>query len=550
VATLADAFVKIKPDMAGFGPTLKAKTEAEAGPAGKATGKTFGAGMMTGIGGVLAAGAIIGFFKGAFSEAQEAAKVTKLTEAVIKSTGGAANVTAGEINKLADRLSGLAGVDDEVIVNGANVLLTFTKVRNEAGKGNDIFNQATAAALNLSAALGTDLQAANILVGKALNDPIKGLTALGKAGIQFTQAQKDQIKTMVAAGDTMGAQKIILKELETQFGGAAAAAASPADKARVAWGNFQEMVGTRLLPALNQILTWGVKNQGWLVPLVGALAALGVVIGVVMVATKAWVAIQAIVKVATTVWTGVQWLLNVALTANPVGIIIVAIAALIAIIILIATKTTWFQTLWRVVWTFVKDVALAVAHWFAGPFAGFFVNAFNRVKAIVVAVAEDIHSKWSAVINFFSGLPGRIFGFFSGLASKFNDLGRSIVEGIINGISNMIGGLVDKAKEMASKAWNAAKNAIGFGSPAKRFIPLGKSIGQAFVVGMDSTINAVRRAMARLGAPPGAGAMATASTAAGGGGAGTTINVYGSAGQSVTEIVAAVQRELDWGAGL
>jgi phage-related minor tail protein len=126
------------------------------------------------------------------------------------------------------QIDGLAGQprDDvgcrrELIINSQNVLLTFTKVRNEAGKGNDIFTQGTKAALNLSTALGTDLQASTIQVGKALNDPIKGVTALQRVGVSFTAAQKDQIAAMVKSGDTMGAQKLILGELSTEFGGAA-----------------------------------------------------------------------------------------------------------------------------------------------------------------------------------------------------------------------------------------------------------------------------------------------------------------------------------------
>jgi hypothetical protein len=94
-------------------------------------------------------------------------------------------------------LSKKSGIDDEVIASGANVLLTFTKVRNEAGKGNDIFNQGTTIALDMSRALGTDLQGSVIQVGKALNDPIKGISALQRVGVSFTEQQKDQIKTLV-----------------------------------------------------------------------------------------------------------------------------------------------------------------------------------------------------------------------------------------------------------------------------------------------------------------------------------------------------------------
>jgi hypothetical protein len=273
MATLATAFVAIRPEASKFGAELKSKTEATAGSVGKSTGTTFGKSMVGAIGAAVAGIAVLGFLKGAIAEAQEAAKVGKLTEAVIKSTGGTAKVTATQIGDLANRLSNLAGVDDEVIQSSENVLLTFTKVRNEAGRGNDIFNQGTEAALNLSAALGTDLQAATLLVGKALNDPISGLTALKKAGIQLTDQQKESIKSFVETGHIMEAQKIILGELTTQFGGAAAAAASPADKARVAWGNLQEDLGNKLLPTLNRVLQFGIRNQDWLVPLAATIAA-------------------------------------------------------------------------------------------------------------------------------------------------------------------------------------------------------------------------------------------------------------------------------------
>jgi phage-related minor tail protein len=267
--TLATAFVAIRPDGSRFPGELRRQVESKSGTAGKQVGTTFGKGMLAGVGAVLTAGVVIDFFKGTIAEAQEAAKVGRLTQAVIKSTGQVANVSAGQVSDLAESLSELSGVDDEVIQSGANVLLTFTKIRNEAGKGNDIFNQGTAAALDLSAALGTDLQASILLVGKALNDPISGLTALKKAGIQLTEQQKEQIKAFVEAGDIMSAQKIILAELTTQFGGAAAAAASPADKARVAWGNFQEEVGNKLLPTLNELLTFATDNKDWLLALVG-----------------------------------------------------------------------------------------------------------------------------------------------------------------------------------------------------------------------------------------------------------------------------------------
>ena len=199
-------------------------------------------------------------FKDFIVDAAESAKIGRLTNAVIASTKGVANVTAAAVDKLTQSLSNKTAVDDELIQNAANVLLTFTKVRNEVGKGNDIFNQGTKAALNMSAALGTDLQGATMTIGKALNDPVRGITALTRAGIQFTQQQKDQIKAMVAAGDTLGAQKIILAELETQFGGAAEAAASPLERLKVVTENLGEKVGGFLLPYIERFADFVVER--------------------------------------------------------------------------------------------------------------------------------------------------------------------------------------------------------------------------------------------------------------------------------------------------
>ena len=160
-------------------------------------------------------------------------------------------MTAKQVDALAASLSKVAGIDDEVIQAGENVLLTFTSVRNQVGLGNDVFNQATSAALDMSAALGTDLQGSIIQLGKALNDPIQGMTALRRVGVSFTEQQKEQIKALQESGDLLGAQKIVLGEVQREFGGAAAANATALDRLHVAVGNLEESLGTALLPAIN-----------------------------------------------------------------------------------------------------------------------------------------------------------------------------------------------------------------------------------------------------------------------------------------------------------
>lgn len=222
-------------------------------------GRKIGSAMATGakaLAGVgLAAGvAAVAFGKAAVDEAREAEKVGKTTVAVIKATGGAAKVSAADVGNLAGKLSAKAGVDDEVIQSGANLLLTFKNVRNELGQGNKIFDRATAAAVDLSAAGFGAVSDTSKQLGKALNDPLKGISALGRAGVTFTEGQKKKIASLVEEGDTLKAQKIILKEVEAQVGGVAAAQATAGDKAKVAWGNFQEAVGTALLPVIDKLL--------------------------------------------------------------------------------------------------------------------------------------------------------------------------------------------------------------------------------------------------------------------------------------------------------
>lgn len=233
MASIGTAYVEVKGDYSGV--TKGAKKGVA--PAVKIAGAAITAGIAVAL-------------KGAITEGREAIKVGKQTNAVIKSTGGAARVSAKEVSRLAEQLSVKAGVDDELIQSGENLLLTFTKVRNEAGKGNDIFNQGTKIALDMSVALGQDMKSSVIQVGKALNDPIKGVTALQRVGVSFTKDQKEQIKTLVETGDTLGAQKLILRELNTEFKGSAAAQADPFDKFNVAVKNLQENIGVTLLPVL------------------------------------------------------------------------------------------------------------------------------------------------------------------------------------------------------------------------------------------------------------------------------------------------------------
>ena len=138
--------------------------------------------------------------------------------AVLKSTAGVAGLTAKELTGMASALQKQTRFGDEAIIKAQSLLLTFTKV------GKEVFPDAIESILNMSEAMGQDLQQGVIQVGKALNDPILGVTALRRVGVQLTKQQEEQVKAFTKSGEIAKAQKIILGELETQFGGVAKAA--------------------------------------------------------------------------------------------------------------------------------------------------------------------------------------------------------------------------------------------------------------------------------------------------------------------------------------
>lgn len=235
------------------------------------TGKTAGTAMASGFKsafkGVLAAIGIttlgtqvVQFAKASIAEAREAQKTAAITERVIKTTGGAANVTAAQVTELSNALSKKVGIDDEVIQRAENMLLTFRKVRNEVGADNDIFDRATNALLDLSAAGFGSTDSAARMVGKALNDPIRGMTALARVGVTFTDQQKETIKKLVESNKILEAQKFILDEVEGRVSGLAEANATAGEKAMVAWQNVEEALGTALLPTLDDLANWFVSS--------------------------------------------------------------------------------------------------------------------------------------------------------------------------------------------------------------------------------------------------------------------------------------------------
>jgi len=153
---------------------------------------------------------------------------------------------------LAEKTAKLVGVDQNLIKEGQALLLTFKSVSADADEVGGVFDRATKAAIDLAAAGFGSVTTNSIQLGKALEDPIKGLAALGKSGVTFTAEQKELIKTLVETGKVSEAQEIILKAVETQVGGTAEATANASDRMKVAFSQLQEDLGQRLLPVFEK----------------------------------------------------------------------------------------------------------------------------------------------------------------------------------------------------------------------------------------------------------------------------------------------------------
>ena len=242
--------IGVKSDTKGFGASLHNSLKGEMG----GIGRLLGGGLMAGIGlAISAVSAVVGV---GLKEAMGAEKINAQFAAGIKSTGNAANLSVKGMDSLAASIAGYSGQSWESIGNTEKLLQTFRNIKNTGV--NKTFDQATTAAADMAAKMGGDASGMAIKLGKALNDPVKGVGALARVGVQFTAGQKDSIKAMVAHGNTAGAQAIILKELSSEFGGAAKAAGEtlPGQLARskVAFGELSKGVMEGALPIVTPMI--------------------------------------------------------------------------------------------------------------------------------------------------------------------------------------------------------------------------------------------------------------------------------------------------------
>lgn len=171
----------------------------------------------------LAAGAALGALsigaRAAVREFQETEQRVLRLDAVLRATGTAAGVTSGEIVELASAIQRATTATDNQVLEAAAALATFRSVAGET------FRTTLRLGADMAEVFGGDVRSSVTQLGKALEDPIQGLTALRRIGVTFSESQREVIENFVRTGDVAQAQRAILAGVEEQLGGAAAGAA-------------------------------------------------------------------------------------------------------------------------------------------------------------------------------------------------------------------------------------------------------------------------------------------------------------------------------------
>jgi hypothetical protein len=257
--SVAQAYVQIVPTTDGISKSLNK----EFAPAGEEAGKSF-SGSFNGVmkaaivigGAVLATKAVFDFGKASVLAAEE----LRTSEARLSQINQSMGLFGGETDTVTKRLRDYAkenelllATDENVIMATQAKLLTFRELALSADTAGGAFDRATAASIDLAAAGFGSAETNAVQLGKALNDPIQGVSALRRVGLTFTDSELDKIRVLQESGDLLGAQEIVLAAIETQVQGTALATANASDQMKLAFGNIKEEVGTALMPAFAEL---------------------------------------------------------------------------------------------------------------------------------------------------------------------------------------------------------------------------------------------------------------------------------------------------------
>ena len=215
--------------------------------------KSFGVALSAALGPIAAITtglALVGKTITVFSDRQR--DVAVLTNG-LKNLGLQGTPALDALQASADKLGKTTLFDQEQFTRGYALLTSFKQI------GVSSYERVATAAADLAQTTGQDLNSALLQLSKALEDPARRVTDLSRSGTVFTEQQKEQIRVLQESGNILGAQAIILGEIEKQYGGAAEAAGSAGfagamDSLGEATRDLMEALGQNLVPMLTQLI--------------------------------------------------------------------------------------------------------------------------------------------------------------------------------------------------------------------------------------------------------------------------------------------------------
>lgn len=397
-------------------------------------------------------------------------KASDLAETQSKANQIFGEEAAASLDKFAGAAAKNIGQSKQTALDAASTFGVFGKAAGLAGQDLVGFStDMTTLASDMASFNNTSPEEAVEAIGAALRgeaEPIRKYgVLLDDATLRQEAMRMGLIKTTKEAltpqQKTLAAQAAIMKQTSDQQGDFARTSDGLANKQRIMTAQLENLgvkVGQLVVPALQKATDIGLKTVDWVsknTTLVGVLV--GVVAGLAAVMYTVSLGMR-IAATATKVWSVVtkiaaagQWLLNAALTANPIGIVIIAIVALVAAVVIAYKKSETFR---KIVHAAFRAVVVAGKWLWSGLKA-----AFSGIKSGLVAVGQfavnlknRVVAGFNAVVAFIKGVPAKI----RALGSKFADAGRAIMDRIIDGIKNaagFIGGI-------ASSVWNAVKGLV------------------------------------------------------------------------------------------
>lgn len=450
---------------------------------------------------------IVGFVGVAVKKFFEQEEATAKLQSSFDSMGASAWTSMEQLQGLADSIQANSTFGDEAVETMQAILLTFGQIQNQGDGVNAVFDRTTQVTADMAALMGTDLNSAAIMLGKALNDPVANLGALSRSGVQFTKDQKEMIKGLWESGDALGAQKVILDELERQFGGTAEAVANTASgkwtQAMNTMGDTMEIVGGIIAPIVVEVaghiqtmaLAFAELEPHWqrlALGAAGGAAALGPML----------FALGNVVKV-------------LAFLVTPVGLVVAAVAGLVFILHKMGVEwqdvVDWAVDLWentlKPMWdellVFITDIVEQVTDWITenwdtimevvetgidfvielweklwavigplitmlvefieeevGELVAWFIDNWPRIQKVVEKVLDIVWKTWKRIWGTIEKFIKPVFAAILRIIKGALDIIKGVIQTVLSVITGDWGAAWEGIKQIVAGAWDVINGII------------------------------------------------------------------------------------------